>query len=123
MVAIGPYGCTDTASIFITVIEDTAIFIPTLFSPNGDWMNDILYVRGSGIDWIQLMIYDRWGEKVFEGGKNEVWAKEGTYPANIGWDGTFKGKPMNPAVFVYVLNGVFISGEEIDMKGNITLVR
>ena len=123
LTATDQYGCFDTASFIISVTEDTAIFIPTLFSPNCDLMNDILYVRGSGIDWLLLIIYDRWGEKVFEGTMNEVWAEEGTYPENTGWDGTFKGKQMNPAVFVYVLNGAYKDGKEIDKKGNITLVR
>ena len=86
-------------------------------------MNDILYVRGNGIDWLELVIYDRWGEKIYEGNYASSWAKEGTYPLDIGWDGTFKGKPMNPAVFVYILKGAFLSGVEIDKKGNVTLIR
>ncbi|MFH1319257.1 MAG: gliding motility-associated C-terminal domain-containing protein [Bacteroidota bacterium] len=118
-----PPECVNTDSVLIIVSEDTIVFIPTLFSPNGDGINDILYVRGRGIDWLEFIIYNRWGEKVFEGSKNEAWAEENSYPPNVGWDGTYRGNEMNPAVFVYILKGAYTNGKEIDLKGNITMVR
>ncbi|MFH1319268.1 MAG: PKD domain-containing protein [Bacteroidota bacterium] len=123
LIATDSNGCADTATLDIDAIEDTVLFIPTLFSPNEDGINDILYVRGSGIGWLELIIYNRWGESVFEGSKNEVWAEEGTYPADVGWDGTFNGKKMNPAVFVYILKGAYKDGVEFERTGNITLVK
>jgi gliding motility-associated-like protein len=65
-----------------------------------------------GVKELTFYIYDRWGEKVFES----------TDPAN-GWDGTYKNKPMNSAVYVYYLKAVLIDGNTVDKKGNITLVR
>jgi len=123
LIAFDGDGCNDTASIIIEATAIQSVFIPSLFSPNGDGMNDILYVRGNGIDKLELVIYDRWGEKVFEGDKSQVWAKEKTYPTNVGWDGTYKGQPLNTAVFVYILKGAFTDGKAIDEKGNITLIR
>ncbi|MBL4736276.1 MAG: gliding motility-associated C-terminal domain-containing protein [Flavobacteriales bacterium] len=105
-------GCSNTDSILVTVSQDFAIGVPNIFSPNGDFQNDVLYVSERGLDWMLLIIYDRWGEKVFE--SNDV---------NTGWDGTFKGKSMNPAVYVYYLEGVFTNSTEIKKQGNITLVR
>jgi gliding motility-associated-like protein len=58
------------------------------------------------------MVFNRWGEKVFE-----------TNDKNVGWDGTFKGELMNTAVFVFRLEGKTYDGKGYSMKGNVTLVR
>ncbi|MBL4754948.1 MAG: gliding motility-associated C-terminal domain-containing protein [Flavobacteriales bacterium] len=105
-------GCSNTDSVLITVSQDFAIGVPNIFSPNSDGQNDVLLVSEEGVDWILFMIYDRWGEKVFE--SREV---------SQGWDGTFRGSPMNPSVFVYYIEGAFTDGKEILKHGNITLVR
>ncbi|MBN4062182.1 MAG: hypothetical protein COA57_02365 [Flavobacteriales bacterium] len=108
-------GCTATDTITITItidITQKVIYVPNIFSPNADGFNDELFVRGSGIAFMEFIIYDRWGEKVFE-----------TSDKAIGWEGTLRGKPMNSAVFVYVLTGEFNNGNEIDEKGSITLIR
>ncbi len=107
-------GISDFSTIpFALSSEVTAsVFVPNIFSPNGDGFNDILYVRGKGISDLQFIIFNRWGEKVFE-----------TTDVNKGWDGTFKGEPANLAVFVYVLKGKFTNGKTIDEKGNFTLLR
>lgn len=109
-------GCTDTNSYNIIASNVPCylphVWVPNIFSPNNDGQNDILYVRGMGVKELTFYIYDRWGEKVFES----------TDPAN-GWDGTYKNKPMNSAVYVYYLKAVLIDGNTVDKKGNITLVR
>lgn len=91
---------------------NASVFVPNVFSPNSDGYNDVLRVRGKGIEKLQFIIFNRWGEKVFE-----------TTDLNAGWDGTYKGEPVNLAVFVYVLKGEFKNGKLIDEKGNITLMR
>ncbi|MFH1320704.1 MAG: gliding motility-associated C-terminal domain-containing protein [Bacteroidota bacterium] len=105
-------GCISTDSITINVNIKAVIFIPDIFSPNGDGSNDMLYVRGKKIESINFAIYDRWGEKVFE-----------TTDINNGWDGNFRGKPMNPAVFVYYVTGNFTNGDVINEKGHVALIR
>lgn len=89
-----------------------SVFVPNIFSPNGDGFNDLLFVRGKGIAEMEFIIYNRWGEKVFE-----------TTNMATGWDGTYLGEPLNLAVFVYVVKGKFKNGELIDKKGNFTLLR
>ncbi|MDP1744012.1 MAG: gliding motility-associated C-terminal domain-containing protein [Bacteroidota bacterium] len=89
-----------------------SVFVPNVFSPNGDGFNDVLRVRGKGIEELQFIIFNRWGEKVFE-----------TSDVNSGWDGTHNGEPMNLSVFVYVLKGKYIDGKFFDVKGNVTLMR
>ncbi len=86
--------------------------LPSGFSPNGDGENDILYVRGAAIKTLDLKIYNRWGQLVFE-----------TTSQSIGWDGTFNGVPQPIEAYGYVLSVSFIDGTSKLLKGNITLLR
>ena len=105
-------SCSDSECVRITVeIPCGNLFIPQAFSPNGDNENDVLSVYGDCITYIEFVIFDRWGEKIFET----------TDPA-IGWDGTYKGKKLDSAVFVYYLKAV-IKGESVSKHGNITLMK
>ena len=110
------YGCTyiDTITIYVTDVlcDASQIFVPNAFTPNGDNNNDIVYVRSNVMKSIYFVIYDRWGEKVFE-----------TSDMTIGWDGTFKGKPCDPGVFDYYMKAVCLNDKEFIKKGNITLIR
>ena len=74
--------------------------------------NDVLYVRGKGVQDVLFKVYNRWGEKVFE-----------STSLDDGWDGTFRGKDVNNAVFVYYLEATFIDGSEVTKKGDVTLIR
>jgi gliding motility-associated-like protein len=87
-----------------------AIYIPNIFSPNGDGINDAFCMSGRCIQSITLLIYDRWGEKVAE-----------IY--NDCWDGSYRGKEAAPGVFVYRLEAVLFDGSVIERQGNVTLVR
>ncbi|MEO9534221.1 MAG: gliding motility-associated C-terminal domain-containing protein [Crocinitomicaceae bacterium] len=107
------YGCADTACMLVDVeIVCGEVFVPSAFSPNGDNENDFLCVYSDCLENFSFKIYNRWGEKVYE-----------TSNKSICWDGTWKGKELNPAVFVYVLDGYLINGKPVDQKGNISLVR
>lgn len=88
------------------------MFVPNAFSPDNNGENDMECVYGKCVKSVYFAIYDRWGEKVFE-----------TTDLMKCWDGTYKGKDMNTAVFVYYMNAKLISGEEVIKKGNISLIR
>lgn len=107
-------GCKDSTCITINVeIPCGTLYIPNAFSPNDDGENEILCLMGNNcIKQLLFIIYDRWGEKVFE-----------TSDPKICWDGTYKGKPLNTAVFTYYLKAIFTDGEQINKKGNISLIR
>ncbi|MBI3501241.1 MAG: gliding motility-associated C-terminal domain-containing protein [Bacteroidetes bacterium] len=110
-------GCTSVALVTVFVEPPSvSCFEPSVadaFSPNDDGMNDVLYVHAADLQSLFFAVYDRWGEKVFETDK----------PAN-GWDGKYKGRTLDPGVFVYYLKAVCSSGDkEYNMKGNITLFR
>ncbi|MFK7806581.1 MAG: gliding motility-associated C-terminal domain-containing protein [Saprospiraceae bacterium] len=88
------------------------IFIPNAFTPNGDNENDILRVYGNSMERLHLMVFNRWGEKVFE-----------TFDIDGFWDGTYNGKQLAPDVFGYYLEVDCVGGESFSDKGNITLLR
>jgi gliding motility-associated-like protein len=88
------------------------IFIPNIFSPNNDGLNDVLYVRGEGIAQLSFIVYHRWGEKVFE-----------SNDPHHGWDGMFKGKQAETGVYVYLVEGKLENGQTVKRSGNVTLVR
>jgi len=108
--------CTRSDSVAVTVYElncdEPDIFVPDAFTPNGDGNNDVLFVRGRFIARMDLKIFDRWGELVFE-----------TTDQSDGWDATFKGKPVDPAVYVYWLEVTCGDGQEFFKKGNVTVIR
>lgn len=110
------YGCqkSDTITLYVLDVfcDEPLVFVPNAFSPNGDGLNDVLYVRGDILVDIEFAVYDRWGEKVFE-----------TKDKTIGWDGTFRNKMCEPGVYVYYLQATCISGIKNIIKGNVTLIR
>jgi len=88
---------------------------PNAFSPNGDGHNDYFTLEGwkSCLVEFEVRIYDRWGEKVYD-----------SKDILQGWDGTYRGKPLDPAVFVYYISAKLVSsGQEITKKGNVSLIR
>lgn len=104
--------CIGTQEIEILVGPGTPIFVPNMFTPNGDGLNDYLMVYGRDIARAHMRIFDRWGEMVFE-----------TYSQHNGWDGTYKGEMMRPGVYVYQLEVEYLNGEEAFFNGSVTLVR
>ncbi len=109
-------GCVNRDSITIyvreVICEIPSIFIPNAFTPNNDGANDLFYVRGNTIETLQLIIYNRWGQKVFE-----------TTDQGLGWDGTLNGTTLAPDVFAYYLKVECIGGTTFIKKGNVTLIR
>ncbi|MEL6987256.1 MAG: gliding motility-associated C-terminal domain-containing protein [Bacteroidota bacterium] len=119
LTAISNKGCVTTEDIFVSVEEDKEIFVPNIFSPNGDQINDRVTVfateRVQGVQ--SLSIFNRWGELVFQGRNFEVG------DLDAGWDGTLNGTPLNPGVFVYIAEVILFDGSIKILKGDITLIR
>lgn len=105
-------NCSSSAMVTVTVENSYQVSVSNIFTPNGDNENDFIFVHGNGIKELKFAIFDRLGEKVFE-----------TKDKSAGWDGTYKNKPLNSAVFAYFLVAVFEDGTEYKEKGNITLLR
>jgi gliding motility-associated-like protein len=112
-------GCRASDKISIYVLcDNTNVYVPNTFSPNGDGANDVFYPRGSSVFSVRsLRIFNRWGEAVFE--KANFSAND----ASAGWDGTFKGEKLSPDVFVYALEVVCSNNQTLVFKGNVALIR
>lgn len=105
-------GCLDTVCKQVVADITPAIGVPTGFSPNNDGENDILFVRGAAVKTVDFKVFNRFGELVFE-----------TKSMDIGWDGTYKGKPQEMEAYAWVLNATFIDGTAVSTTGNVTLLR
>lgn len=112
-------GCRATDDIFILVEKVPRVYVPNAFSPNADGINDVFYIN-AGTEALEIKsfrVFDRWGNLVFEG--------ENLKPndPNYGWDGSFNGRPMNNAVFVYYAEIAFVDGSSEVVKGEVALLR
>ncbi len=110
-------GCIARDEIIIMLEKPRRVFVPTGFTPNGDQTNDILLTHGQkNTKVLNFRIYDRWGELVYE-------AKNFLLNDVSGWDGTFRGKPADPGVFVWLLEVEYMDGAQEVFRGNTTLIR
>jgi gliding motility-associated-like protein len=112
-------GCQESKFIQLAIKNCNNIYIPNVFTPNGDNINDRFYPSSDDcIKEINLLeIYDRWGDIVF---KNEHFQAN---DPGAGWDGRFRNKPLDPAVFVYRMVAESNFGTLELYKGDITLIR
>jgi len=117
--AIDSKGCLYSDDLNIRVLLHSDIYIPTVFSPNGDGVNDLLTpLADPSVTTIEYFeIFSRWGELVY--------SKTGFTPnqTNEGWDGTLRGKKLMPGVFVYRISAVNKKGKLIQQTGDITLLK
>jgi gliding motility-associated-like protein len=105
-------GCADTLCRDVRAIVAALLDVPNAFTPLSNDNNNKVFVRGFGITKIKFIIWNRWGQKVFE-----------TSDKNVGWDGRYKGiiQPMD--VYAYTLEAEFFDGTKATKTGDITLIR
>jgi len=111
-------GCVTVRTVPVTVLnracDEPFIFFPNTFSPNGDGQNDMLRARArdSFVDEVYWIVYNRWGERVFEANSlNEM------------WDGTYKGELVSPDAYGYYLRINCTDGDVFEKRGNVTVIR
>ncbi|MNU71256.1 hypothetical protein D3C71_606820 [compost metagenome] len=112
-----PNGCIGIDTVVIQVYVDCDnLTLPNVFSPNnnGPEANNTFGLLGTlpCLETYQLLIFNRWGEQVFE-----------TQSTELFWDGTYKGKAQNSGVYFYRLDMKLVNGEEVKKSGNVTLIR
>ena len=107
-------GCAGIAKSYVITVIPLAkdIFVPNVFSPNGDGKNDMLYAYSNYIDKIEMRIFNQWGQLV-----------QIITDKHKGWDGKFKGTPQPVGVYMYVLKATMTDGRTINLKGSTTLLR
>lgn len=112
-------GCASKDDIFIKVNRRRDIFFPTAFSPDSDGSNEkFTLFAGPNVEQVNVLkIFNRWGEMVYS---------QSFFNPNdpdIGWDGSFNGELLNPAVFVYYAEVTFIDGRTEIFTGDVALIR
>lgn len=109
---VGISQCFTDASSVVQVDNNLRFFIPDAFTPNGDGINDDFRVYGEGFRNVSLLIFNRWGEKLFE-----------SFNQFEGWDATYKGELVDPGVYTYFFEGEYLDGKEVSQKGSVTVLR
>ncbi|MCF8245826.1 MAG: gliding motility-associated C-terminal domain-containing protein [Saprospiraceae bacterium] len=111
--------CRSSDTTFIYVNGQGKVFVPNVFSPNGDGKNDVMMIfAGGDVERvIEMQIFDRWGEMVFE-----AYNFQPSDPA-YGWDGRHDGRPMDTAVFVVKAMVEFKDGTKKMVAGDVVLMR
>jgi len=95
--------CADTMTktVFAYGTDQSYLYIPKAFTPNGDGKNDFFVISGYNRCLLyHVDIFNRWGQKVFE-----------TSDISVPWDGTFNGKLVEEGTYVYIISG---GGNKID---------
>ncbi len=112
-------GCIATDDVRVFINKEQPVFVANAFTPNGDSFNDVLYVQGGAAAKrvVVFQVFDRWGELIFDNRDTELNNKE------TGWDGSYRGEEMNPAVFVWYAEVEFVDGSRAPFKGHATLIR
>lgn len=111
-------GCEASAKVILRVDRRRYLYAPNIFTPDGDGVNDLFTIYGKSVTEIRsLQIFDRWGTELFI--VEHLQANDETR----GWDGRFRGKELNPAVFVWQAVVEFEDGEVEVYSGDVTVKR
>lgn len=109
------HHCDTITNTFMVIVKPVvSVDVPTAFTPNGDGVNDKIYVEGWGIKKLNYFrIYNRWGQLLFE-----------TDDLEQGWDGTFNGVQQNVETYVYQVSvQSYIDEKPTEKKGTFKLLR
>lgn len=106
-------GCEDSFAVNLCVEPEYTLYVPNGFTPNNDGKNDIFRPRGIGITEYRMMIFNRWGQKIFE-----------TNDIELGWDGTYDDEKVQNGVYTYLIVYRDITGPDTKAKkGTVAVVR
>jgi gliding motility-associated-like protein len=108
-----PSGCSTVDTLLVRLHDGNKIYIPTVFTPNGDGLNDKLYLNYVGIKQLKVFrIYNRWGKLMFE-----------TTNMSDGWDGTVYSVPQPMDSYTVIIEAIDKNGVLFRKQGTITLLR
>lgn len=111
-------GCQATASINVLILIVRKVYIPNVFTPNGDGINDWFTVYSNDdVESVNVLrVFNRWGSLLFEATDFQTNVPE------AGWDGSFKSQKMQAAVFVYYVEVSYKDGETEVFLGDISII-
>lgn len=112
LLAENEFGCKNTDLVCVEITTEFGVYIPNAITPNDDGLNDVFYVYGFNIYEVQVIIFNRWGDEIFNSGDRAV-----------GWPGTFKGVDCPNDVYVYKVKYKGLDGKIYHKTGHVTLNR
>lgn len=116
LIAESNFGCKDTAWKLVKVSDSLSIYIPNIFTPNEDGTNDTWEVTLIGVSDYSVMIFNRWGEKLFE--------QDYTSGTNVvSWNGRYRGSDVADGVYFFILNYTVRGVGRNERAGPIHIVR
>jgi len=108
-------SCLGSATRVIKVMAPSELVVPNVFTPNGDNVNDLFFLKATNLSNVEISIYDRWGHLVYS---------LSTDKGQVAWDGKNQaGKELAEGVYFYTLKATGKDGMEYEKKGDITLLR
>ncbi|MEO1624038.1 MAG: T9SS type B sorting domain-containing protein [Bacteroidota bacterium] len=112
-------GCLASDEISIRLLKERKVYFPNVFTPNGDGVNERFFPQaGREVARIRhLRLFNRWGDLLFEA--RDFLPND----PSMGWDGVFRGQRLDPAVFLYSAEVLFIDGESKQFQGDVSLIR
>ncbi|MEM9931120.1 MAG: gliding motility-associated C-terminal domain-containing protein, partial [Bacteroidota bacterium] len=114
------YGCTDSLVTFVTLDGRIPVFVPNIFTPNGDGVNDHVAIYANSLQVERILsfqVLSRWGELVWEG--YDYLPNDGRQ----GWDGMLNGKLAGIATYIWTAEVLLVTGERQRETGTVVLMR
>lgn len=112
LIAIDDKGCRDTIVKPINIEEEWYIYVPNTFTPDGDRSNNDFRISTIGIKALEIKIYNRWGELIFE-----------AFDPRFIWDGSYNGNLVNDGTYTYKINFVTNSGRDKRLLGHVNVLK
>lgn len=120
LIATNEFNCSDSFAVPIHVTRNQLIYVPNVFSPNAtDPDNRVMRIYGTNIAApnFEIVIYNRWGTKVFE-------STDLTEMKTNGWDGKLRnGAELPNGVYTYYIKGKFFNDEDFQQVGTVSLIK
>jgi gliding motility-associated-like protein len=120
LIATNEFNCSDSFAVPIHVTRNQLIYVPNVFSPNAQNAdNQVMRIYGTNIaaTGFEILIYNRWGTKVFE-------STDLTEMKTNGWDGKLRnGADLPNGVYTYYIKGQFFDGESFQQVGTVSLIK
>lgn len=115
LVVTNEFNCSDTTQDIVHIISDVIIYAPNAFTPDNDNLNNDwrVYIDGININEFHLLMFNRWGETVWE-----------SYDPEAVWDGTYGGKKLLDGTYVWSLIAKdATSDKKYEFRGHVSIIR
>lgn len=100
------FNCSIADSVVVSQYCPSSLWVPNSFTPNGDGVNDIFMAAGNNIVELEMHIFDRWGNEIFQ-----------SDDPSIGWDGSYRGSPVQDDVYVWKIRYRLLDEEDYSIEG------